>query len=349
MAKITLQSISNQALSIAFTILFLILYPTFIILFAPVYLCRLGVSMLKLICRPDLDKMIVTRSSILAIDNPYKSPKWNLCVWLTVDGDVNIDQFRDSFYKDIILRESQQGKLADPEFQQYYYKWLGFLFWKWEDNFDVKYHVRPYFEPETTKVTTLEEITEIIKKLTWSPFKEKTSPWEFLFVPKCEYDSREPKLVALFRFHHGLSDGFSILRLLLNKVCGVSMGTIAQPENFSKSRKRRIGDLLTFPFLAPYQFCKMLVHALDRNDWHKIKDRDLARPFNFAFSERIPTEFVKAVKSMHDVSFTAVVISAIAGGIRKAMIQEGLKVPKNISAGVPVPMPGHPTKMRNHL
>jgi len=42
-------------------------------------------------------------------------------------------------------------------------------------------------------------------------------------------------------------------------------------------------------------------------------------------------------------------MAAIAGGLRNMMIQKGVPVPSEFHTGLPVPMPNHPDKLRNHL
>lgn len=177
-----------------FTILFLFfgfltLFPIcFTLFFLPIYLIRFLVAMAGKLFRPDLGKMINTRSAVIATDRVNQSPKWNLCVWITLEGNLNFDQFRQTFLQDIVLEKDSTGKLVNPEFQQFYTTWLGFLFWKWEKAFDIQDHMRYYFDANNSvdyleKVTTEKELRQVIKGPTAEPFQSGKSPWEFLFIP----------------------------------------------------------------------------------------------------------------------------------------------------------------------
>ncbi|CAG7669533.1 unnamed protein product, partial [Allacma fusca] len=74
----------------------------------------------------------------------------------------------------------------------------------------------------------------------------------------------------------------------------------------------------------------------------------MVRPFNNAFSDRINLDFIKSIKQRHGVSYNAVVMAAITGGIRRIMLQQGKAIPEVINAGLPIPLPRHPGTMTNH-
>ena len=334
----------------------MVLFPPCMIAFLPVYLLRYVLSIAAKLFRPDLGKLIHTRSSVLAIDKAYRDPRWNLCVWLVIEGNLNFEKFRDNFLRNIVDHKNERGKFTDPEYQQYYTTWFGFLFWKWDRKFNIKNHMRYYFEQQDDylkKTTTEDELRQIIKKLTWAPFAPKRSPWEFLYIPnyKASTDDSpvEPKCALIFRLHHGLCDGYKILYLLMKEANGISMDYVAQPDYTKRSFLVRTLIRLSFFLLGPYEFMSTLVASKDHNDWHKIPDRKLVRPLNLSFTKRIPLTEIKAIKNMYKVSFTAVLMASITSGIRRMMIEAGVRVPKNMSTAVAVPMPGHPTRLRNHL
>ncbi|CAG7722392.1 unnamed protein product [Allacma fusca] len=350
--KLKLSIIKSQCYILTLTIFFYILFPLIFLLFFLIHLVRRSVSFLKLIFRPDLGKILTPQSSFLAVDNPYVgTPKWNLCIWVIYEGDIDIENIVETFYRQVVLREAKNGTLAYPELQQYFSQWLGFLFWKSEDNFSMRAHSRHY---ESNNNSTINDLDTIIKNLTWAPFKEKTSPWEFLWIRNYRpryldgVDSIAPKTVKIFRVHHGLGDGVANIKLLLEHLCNVSLKTTAKPRFEKRNGFGTFARVLKAPVVAPYQFIKMLVEAKDSNDWHPRSESELVRPFNNAFSDRINLDFIRSIKQRHGVSYNAVVMTAITGGIRRIMLQQGKAVPEVINAGLPIPLPGHPGTMTNH-
>ncbi|OXA43539.1 hypothetical protein Fcan01_21460 [Folsomia candida] len=363
--KSIFKKLKAQFYILIFFLLFLALFPICFSICVPIYLFRFIVTMARKVFRRDLGNLINTRSAVIATDNASDNPKWNLCVWITLDGNLDFVQFRQTFLHDIVLETNSKGELVNPEYQQYYAKWLGFLFWKWEKAFDIREHMKYYFEnlkggSYLEKVTTNKELRQIIKGLTSEPFGHEKSPWEFLFIPNFreEDDHSAPapttesnKSVLIFRVHHGFCDGYAILWLLLKRLNKVGLERVAKPAKLPKGRGRTWRVLLNriFSWLrAPYDFMTLMVESKDKNEWH-LSQETLERPFNTAFTPRIPLKYIKEIKNGNNVSFTSVIMAALTASIRNSMIERGAKVPRKMTTAVAVPMPGHPDKLRNHF
>ncbi len=109
-----------------------------------------------------------------------------------------------------------------------------------------------------------------------------------------------------------------------------------------------MAQALLFGIVGPYHSMKMLLRSIDTNEWHLPGDK-LSKPRNVGFTKRIPLEYVKEIKNMHNVSFSAVIYASLTGALRNMMLTMGKNVPQYMSTAVAVPMPGHPLKLRNHL
>lgn len=351
MAKSFKRVIRLNLYAIFFTCIFIFLFVICITAFFPTYIFRLLVSIARKYCRPDLGKLVTTRSAVIAgTDDPTKNPCWILCVWLVLEGNLDFEQFRTNFHKNVVLKKASNGELHSPEYQQYFAKWLGFLFWKWEKAFDIKEHMRHLNPEDIDKVVTEEELRKIIKEQTWEPFTTQKSPWEFLYVPNYKENGsvKADKSVLIFRVHHGFCDGFSILHLLMKEVNNISLTNVARPDKVKKSVWVKILQGILFWISGPFLLMKMAVRTYDRNEWHLSSDK-LTQPRNTGFTHRIPLEYIKEIKNSHQVCFSSVIYASLTGALRQAMLETGKNVPKYISTAVAVPMPGHPLKLRNHL
>jgi hypothetical protein len=100
-------------------------------------------------------------------------------------------------------------------------------------------------------------------------------------------------------------------------------------------------------FMAPYQTVKTVMDY-DINDWH-IPENRLSRKVNGAVLEKLDVEYIKEIKNLADVTFTSVLLAAFSGGIRNFMLEQKVKVPKKLHCITPLPMVGHPDKMRNFM
>jgi len=305
--------IYTQLKVLFFTLLFFILVPTGLIVFSPVYIFRLFVSLIRPIFRPDLHSLIHTRSSVLSCDNYDKVPNWNLVIWLTQEGILDFNKYRKDFYQEYVLQKDEKGNLKYPEYQQHYETWLGFQFWRWEDNFNIKEHIRRYDgKYKNEPIVTDKILLKIIKDLTYQSWPEGKSPWEFLQIPNYQMDndvdSCVQKSIFIFRIHHGLGDGYYILKLLMEDISGINLtDALGKPNYFRRSLWEKIQLTCLFWARIPYEFMKVIATAADSNAWRR-EEEDVVKPMNAALTPQIKLDLVKGIKNQHGCSFT---VSAI--------------------------------------
>jgi len=84
----------------------------------------------------------------------------------------------------------------------------------------------------------------------------------------------------------------------------------------------------------------------DNNTFHP-KGVQLTRDTHAA-GDSVPVSVIKNIRSKHGVTFSAVVMSALAGGIRKFMLVNDMKIPEKMHIVTPLPWPGHPSTLRNY-
>ncbi|CAG7817242.1 unnamed protein product, partial [Allacma fusca] len=214
-------------------LIFLVAFLPSLFILTPIYILRLLVSKLKFIFHPNLAKLVPCRSTLIALDDWDSNPKWNLVVWLVADGNMSLDSFKETFREKMLLAKNPDGTFVDPEYQQFYSKWFGFLFWEWDRNFNLNQHFT-LIKKSNNRPTSEPELKEILKKLMWKPFEPRKSPWEFLLLQNYQSDSDAntsfPKSVLIYRIHHGLCDGTKIIRLLLQDMNNISVELNAKPS-----------------------------------------------------------------------------------------------------------------------
>ena len=230
------------------------------------------------------------------------------------------------------------------------------MFWKWDKNFSLNHHIRVYDnqEPELKlpEVCTEEDLKRVTGGLISRPFPEGRSPWEILLIPKYragDNESGKEQTVIVFRIHHAMADGYSILKMLL-KLFNVEGSKVPKP-NFPKlSLWQRLVRVLVFPFRLPFDIAsQMVVDSFDGNNcWHLL-DTKLTRQYHTFFSDQVPVEQIKEIKNKYEIGYNAAVYSIAAGGVRRLMQEAGQKVPKNLSCFVPFPLPKHPGGLVVHV
>lgn len=100
---------------------------------------------------------------------------------------------------------------------------------------------------------------------------------------------------------------------------------------------------------TPYDTLSEILMEADKNSLYLTKDK-ITNEINTSITPRVDTQKIKDIANGFDVSFGSVVTSAIAGGIRRLMIEQGKDPNKaNFSCLSPFPIPGRPDTLGNYL
>jgi len=219
--------------------------------------------------------------------------------------------------------------------KQYLTKWCGFFFWKQVPNFNIKNH----FLYHTDEAVQESELCEIISNWISEPFPKYQSPWYFLIIPnyKPEGDaSSENNFAVLIRFHHCLSDGFSIMKAF-NRIMDEPAKVVIPEAGMSR---RTWFDIWTQLALTPYRLVKLIATSTDSN---ALTVNRTSNQLSFAMPRKIPIALLKQIKDDYNAgSISTVILAAFAGTLRRVMLDGGFEVPKVVHCAMPFPIPGHP-------
>jgi hypothetical protein len=354
--------VSQLPLILFKTIAVLLFYPIFFIFICPIYLCRLLVVIVSKVLRPDLVQILGVRDTFYGIDNITTEPKSSVVSTMIFQGDFKPENALRSMER-ILAKKLDKNTLKYPELHRYLVKWMGFFFWKEDQNFDLRAHIH-YYRPtsityeengneEDPKGVTVDVkyVQEVEKQLINEPYAEGKSAWELIILPnyKPEFSHTTPPAgtcTAVFlKLHHSFIDGFSLTRLINNEICNGEPGDLPQP-NFPK--QNCLLPIFMF-FKTPYDMLSELLLKPDQNSWYLTGDR-IRNEIKSAISEQISSQRIKEVGQSFGVSFTSVVVAALSGGIRRYMIQRNeLKESSTFSCLCPFPVPGHPDTLGNYL
>jgi len=355
--------LKEQLILILATLAFTIsLIPLVIFLFVPCFIYRKLVSLLAIVLKPRLGKMLCARSALAAIDELYTQPKCTLLGVAVVEGDVDVERLRSDFQRRVISAKNSKGEIMYPEFQQYFSRWGGFLFWKWEKDFKIEDHVKVY-EPSVSTEMGEMDVVNLRVQLIAKPYEKGISPWEFIVVKNykpfnplmIDYDNnrknidspKTPKSVLILRIHHGVTDGYSLLKLFLNTMQSeeLTLEKIPQPKFQSRNVLRNILYCTWATLCVPYYVTKQLLTTRDDNYFHP-SGVELKRKC-FAAGTTMSVAVVREVREKFNVTFSAVLMNAVAGGIRRYLMTNGIEIPEKMHVTTPLPWPGHPVKLRN--
>ncbi len=248
----------------------------------------------------------------------------------------------------------------------------------WEDDpyFDIDNHIFRIGLPSPGDEAALKEM---ISKLASRPLDKSKPLWEFHLIENLEGGGAF--LVA--RLHHAIADGIALMSVLMT-LCDVDADAPwpePEPEEAHQRRGRAVRSL--FPPAAAFFAASravadegklMLVnpsHALKRAgqakafmerlarltllppDSRTIFKGKLGRKKVVAWTTDMPLNDVKYIKNTFKVTVNDVLMTAVAGGLRRYLIYRGERVHKSLSVRAMVPVNLRPleeaAKLGNHF
>jgi len=139
------------------------------------------------------------------------------------------------------------------------------------------------------------------------------------------------KTAIFFRAHHALGDGVAFMSLILNLMDEHKENAARKPASIglSISTVDRILHVLQFPFLL----AQRILGPANRNIFHGT--RQLTGDRYFAWKQVATIEQVKSIKNVQQVSFNDVLMSCMAGALRRYVSQKG-SIASDMTMNVPI-------------
>ena len=349
---IWIRLVGRQVLVLLIAILLLCGTPLlFICVVVPSLILRTVVKILARVFRPDLVEIMAGIGTLIAPESIYTRPKLTIQHYMVLDGNITVDAFRLLFQQRILNHCDKSGNLEYARLRQTWTEYLGFIFWKWDKNFSLIHHIRvyDYKEPHLAlpELCTEEDLKRVTGDLISKPFVEGTSPWEMLLVPKYREsgnDRGKDQTVLIFRIHHTMADGYSILEIIL-KLFNSEDSKVLKANFPRLSAWTKIKSTFLLPFDIASQ---VILDSIDgKNCWH-LPNTKLTHQYHTFFSDPVPMDIIKEIKNKYGVGYNAAVYAIAAGGMWRLMQEAGQKLPQSLSCFVPVPLPNHPGGLAVH-
>jgi hypothetical protein len=354
------QSIGTHVLAGILSLLIFCGLPIILLIVIPILTYRKAISKLAKVIRPDLAKMLTHRSTVFSQDDMLSHTENLVIVSFTVEGNIPLETLKRIFTERILQLKLPNGEIRYPELMQHYEDWMGFRFWKNDDNFDVNHHIQTYNSCSKSGFLSDNELSEIRQALLNSPFRPQISPWEVLLIHNYQtQDSTlraktdQPMSIFMLKVHHGIGDGFSIRKLVHEGIINLSSPDPPKSPKAELERKHchftQLILTLAFPIRFIYDFSLMIILSRSGGKEPWRTSPGIKAPGFHGVTNTIPVERIKRIKNELNSSFSGVIFSICSGAIRRVMEKKGMTVSDSLPIIIPIPLPGHPDKLRNHL
>ncbi|OXA61560.1 O-acyltransferase WSD [Folsomia candida] len=282
------------------------------IAFHPVsFLIRWILPKIAAFCGKKDYKKLVERSNVPLASLAYVEANSSILVTATVKGPLPLERLKFAFAETVKRPEYEKMTQIPSPF-------LGYLFWRADDNFKINQHIE---EMEISGSKT-NRVDEIKNKLLESGYPMGTSPWRIYLLRNtgsgCD--------TIFFKFHHSLTDGYSLLHLLVYEICNVDDISKTSDSSTLTERKsifHRIKSCVQYVLLllqASIMLSLSSVILPEKNPLHHLPREKMCLNSKFHLvSSQTSLQVVKNAKNQWNCSFPAAVLTGIREALRDAM------------------------------
>ncbi|CAL8139150.1 unnamed protein product [Orchesella dallaii] len=342
------------------------IYLGLIIVCIPIYIYRFVISLcVKCFYKNKFGNIVSPYSTPMAIElipsNNVYPTRTAICVQCVVDGKITVEEVEEA-----INRRWLGNNSSYPELKQYVVPFMGFMFWKSDPNFNLKNHLKSHTITESSdenQFTAEQENSQFLEKLLNKPFNPERSPWEFYIVNNYRNEQlkdsciQEEMTLIVFRFHHCLADGFSILRAIVEGLMETPLTTLALPSPKTlfglASLKKKMKFALTALLRLPYDAGNAIGLAFYPKTPLYTTDERRGCELLYERNELMPIHRIKDIKNKLGVSFSGVLLAAISAAVAKSLHKLQSKQGGNSKDiertpfGIPLPIPTDSSKLKN--
>lgn len=244
-----------------------------------------------------------------------------------LQGPADLEDIRSKCEK-TVSRKDTKGNLVFRKFFQYLDTIGGYYCWK-PAVFDMNHHVRVMDGVDPDKIMTESDVMKLLSEVANKPFAEKRAPWEILIIPKYMYNKEvgttqtTDKFGLVIRIHHGMGDGFSLMKLIMRDMAGLD------PEKYTPPVKDpgkpwpwwyRVFAFFYILWHSPRGFYKTM-NVKDSNPLHNALTKVTGEKF-IVWSEQVNVKWLKELKTQMNVGMNTLLFGAVTGALRSYILEQ---------------------------
>lgn len=303
------------------------------------------------------------------INETKKHARGAIVLNVFIPGTLNLEQLIEAIQSGWLNVKPGETVLKYPEFQQYPILWKGYMFWKPDTEFSLFNHVHEHkISEDATKEECETIFCNLVESLVNKQFPPKRSPWEIHLlqnyknpnITKSTYGSNlnedQNITVVVFRFHHGMVDGFSVMNCVVDGLFGQKVFNVGVAQPRKKVKSVSLSDSLKMCLYVPFRLLwdagKLVALGVkfgnaDATPW-TCPDEKKKWQMIYSRSEFIPVDKIKFIKNNLKVGFSTVLLACVSAAATNSFQKKGRPECKNSPFFCPIPLPNHPDKLRNH-
>ncbi|CAG7673129.1 unnamed protein product [Allacma fusca] len=255
----------------------------------------------------------------------------NTTTVLTVEGYLDLENFRGLFHKRVLQKRNKNGGLVFGRFYEIITFFMGYPFWTKEKNFNLANHIETYdYRSEGIDCFDENRLKEYLSDLKKKHWDKQSSYWKITLIHN--YNGKAQTLIIM-TWQHSLGDGFSMKNVLecmflgdkghqnsdhKNNIYESDSSIISLSQIFL--RLTICWEALKSVLLFPYESARFKeeVARTEVALW-EINTNAGEDEYHFNFTKPFPVDSIKSVRAKFSVGFQTVLNSALTAGLEKAL------------------------------
>jgi hypothetical protein len=325
-------------------LLLILLSPLYLILFVPATIVRLFLINFVERFLPRMPRILSCIGSMLSqVDDPDYE-KTVIVLQATINGTVPYKKFLNTFTKNILLLENENGTRLYPELTWRICDFWGFKFWRVVKNFNLRDHIKEV-KPEIPR--TPDMLHNFGKDLLNTQFSNReSSPWIIYIVTGVKGNDGSDETVLFARFHHAMVDGYSLLflfRRLFNP------NKLPSCDIEAKLPTANVRNVCRLPYDLLRTVGILFVNTCSSFLW-KIPEKQKSKEYNVRIGKPIPVRLIKEIRTrVEGVSFSSVVFALWTGGVNRFLERKKTQIPKTLPCIITLPLRHQKDRLINML
>jgi hypothetical protein len=244
---------------------------------------------------------------------------------LTLENGLSIGRIRDMINARLVCAENKHGKKIYPRFTKKIIPLKAGYAWVNDDNFSINNHVIPV--PQT--IVTKEDLEDYISDLAGVSLSFEMPLWELHVLSNF---GPEKDTVLIFRMHACMTDGVSMIHILMKSLADDSSPSCSTKPNFAS--RILFFNIVRAIIVGPVVFIHKWIFT--RRDYNLFHGPSLSNQKRVVWSEPFSMEALTRVKQVTRSSMNDVIMAVTTGCIRHYQQCLGVENPFDILATMPV-------------
>ncbi|XP_076030027.1 uncharacterized protein LOC143018508 [Oratosquilla oratoria] len=363
-----LQSITGLAIGI-------VMIPVATPLLLLLWLYRsLVIGVLRLIawkCDEPLPYLAKGMDALFNLDSPVARPF--ITTVMILKGRPEMSKIRSTLADKVLNVLDARGRFKYPKFRQFISRQGGYSIWRDEINFSAKRHIKLMQENGTAVfVRDEDDLLDAVSLRANRPFVRGMSQWEVVVAPIQRFvrplssspettegqDQKSPTsdndlefsyYAVIFRIHHAMGDGKSLVRLLLTSMVDNPMELPQSPQGAALCWWRIMRGLRFVWSMTHLPWA--LIRNLNHHDQSSLHGFRLTGQKVIAWSSAVSLDVVKRIKNQALGTVNDVIVTGLAAALNNHWENEGEKPALWTTAVIPVDVtnPLDYTTLANHI